>query len=214
MMKMIRQIFQNDLKEKLIVFAVMTGIFLPVRLLFYTFISPHWLGSFGLVSAIAALMYVLVKKKKLGWFGRLFERQMGRITTGRTGKIVFISVIFFLLYFGSTIFLIDRGNTIYLEEKNMILQVFLDSQQLQNSRTFEEKLESIDLEKQTQIWFGAILDFDHVFSIIYAVVNDITKGWILHFHTVFFVEQIEITAMLFFYRFAYGRQIHGVSKNE
>ena len=206
-----RQRVQNDLKEKLIVFAVMTGVFLPVRLFFYTYISPHWLGSFGLVSAIAALMYVLVKKKKLGWFGRLFEKQMGKITTGKTGKIVFVSAIFFLVYFASTIVLIDRGNTIYLEEKKMILQVFLDSQQLQNSRTFEEKLQSIDLEKQALVWFSAILDFDRVFSIIYAAVNDITKGWILHFHTVFFVEQIEIVGMLFFYRFAYRQKIVEVS---
>jgi len=214
-MMMNRQGFQNDLKEKFIVFAVMTGVFLPVRLIFYTFISPHWLGSFGLVSAIAALMYVLVKKKRLGWFGRLFEKQMGKITTGKTGKVVFISAIFFLVYFGSTIVLIDRGNTIYLEEKQIILQVFLDSQQVQNAKTFEEKLQSFDFAKQTQIWFSAILDFDHVFSIIYAVVNDITKGWILHFHTVFFVEQIEIVGMLFFYRFAYRQKIAEVSeKNE
>ena len=91
----------SDIKEKFIVLAVITGIFLPVRLLFYTYISSHWLGSFGLVSAVSVLMYVLVKKKKLGWFGVLFEKQMGRITKGKAGKIVFSSAMIMLVYLGA-----------------------------------------------------------------------------------------------------------------
>lgn len=197
----------NDLKEKLLVGTIMTAVFLPARLLFYTYISPHWLGSFGLVSAIAVLMYVLVKKKKIGWFGTLFEKQMYKITRGKAGKLVFASAIFFLVYFGSTIVLIDRGNTVYLEEKQMVYQEYLEKQNELAGKTLQENLQqTLDLSKQTEVWAGAILDFDHVFSILYAIANDMTGGWILHFHTVIFVEQMEIVAMLFFYRYAYHQQ--------
>ena len=60
--------------EAVIVFSVMTGIFLPVRFLFVTFVSDHWFGSFGIVSAFAIMMVVLSRKGKLGKFGEMFQR--------------------------------------------------------------------------------------------------------------------------------------------
>ena len=53
--------FQN-LKEILLVFGVMTGIFLPVRLFFVTYVSDNWWGSFGLISIITVLILILSKK--------------------------------------------------------------------------------------------------------------------------------------------------------
>ncbi|MBA4454911.1 MAG: hypothetical protein H2B05_08270, partial [Nitrosopumilaceae archaeon] len=65
----------KSIYETIIVFAVMTGVLLPVRLLFVTFVSDDWLGSFGVISAISVAILVLAKKKKLGEFGNMFQRQ-------------------------------------------------------------------------------------------------------------------------------------------
>src|SRR5574342_745736 len=94
---------RQEIVETMIVFAVMTGPLLPVRLLFYTYVSPHWFGSFGLVSAISILMIVLVKKKKLGRFGGMFENQMSKIHRGKGRIIVYVQTTLVLLVLGGTI---------------------------------------------------------------------------------------------------------------
>ena len=59
----------NEMKEALIVGSVMTGILLPVRLVFYNLVTDDWFGSLGLISLITALMIFAVKKGWLGKFG-------------------------------------------------------------------------------------------------------------------------------------------------
>ncbi len=64
---------KNDLKEKVIIFGATFGLFLPVRLFFSAYISEDWIGSLGIMSALAILLVVLFKFKKLGWFGLIFD---------------------------------------------------------------------------------------------------------------------------------------------
>ena len=78
---------KKDFFEALIVFAVMTGILLPVRLVFVAYVSDNWFGSFGIIAIISATMIILTKKGKLGKFGRMFERQIDKIQHGKKGKI-------------------------------------------------------------------------------------------------------------------------------
>ncbi len=107
---------KNDIKEKAIVFGVTFGLLLPVRLFFSAYISEDWIGNLGIMSAIAILLVVLIKYKKLGWFGVIFEKQMRKTIGGKTGKYLIGFAIFFLVYFGATLMFIDRGNTIYAED--------------------------------------------------------------------------------------------------
>jgi hypothetical protein len=67
---------RQNILEGLIVFGVMTGILLPARLLFVSYISSDWFGSFGIITIISVTMIVLTKKGKLGRFGEMFERQI------------------------------------------------------------------------------------------------------------------------------------------
>ena len=60
----------------------MTGLLLPVRLLFVTFVSDSWIGSFGVISVISISILILAKKGKLGEFGHMFQRQMAEIIEG------------------------------------------------------------------------------------------------------------------------------------
>jgi len=52
----------------------MTGLLLPVRLLFVTFVFDSWIGSFGVISVISISILILAKKGKLGEFGNMFQR--------------------------------------------------------------------------------------------------------------------------------------------
>ncbi|MGI0061995.1 MAG: hypothetical protein ACREBA_06045, partial [Nitrosotalea sp.] len=71
-----------DIKEKLIVFGVITGIFLPIRMVFYAYFSAHWIGSLGLVSSLMFVLIFLAHKQKLGRFGNLFLRQITKTIKG------------------------------------------------------------------------------------------------------------------------------------
>jgi hypothetical protein len=48
--------------------------------------------------------------------------------------------------------------------------------------------------------FEVLGNIDYMFSIAYAVMNDMSHGWLEHVVTVMFVEQIELIGLLFFYR--------------
>ena len=107
---------RTDLKEKLIILGITAGVFLPIRLVFTSFVSDDWLGSLGLMTIFAILLVFLIKMKKLGKIGLMFERQIRKTIGGKTGKYIIGFAFFFLLYFGATLFFIDRGNTIYEED--------------------------------------------------------------------------------------------------
>jgi len=196
---------RKDIKEKLIILAVTTGIFLPIRVLFTAYVSEHWLGSLGLVSAFGLLFVFLIKQNKLGWFGRMFEKQMKKTIGGKTGKyIIFISVLF-LIYFGTSLYFIDKGNTVYFEDKEIFSSVMSSN---------EFSIKNIPVEKlngpQPLVNIAGIqwiLNFDYALSIAYAIMDDTADGWLSHFIVVVFVEQLEMIGLLCFYRNTFRHKI-------
>lgn len=52
----------NSVAESLLIFLVMTAIFLPVRLIFVAYFSDDWFGSFGIIFVISIVMIILIKK--------------------------------------------------------------------------------------------------------------------------------------------------------
>ena len=197
---------KQEIVETLAVFAVMTGLLLPVRLIFYTYVSTHWFGSFGLVSAISVLMVILVKKKKLGRFGQMFENQMRKVQRGKRKILAYGQAALFLLLLGGTIVAIELGNSTYLDIKTQLL----------------ERLEGIDdpqkmlaeSKKMTpQDWIigfvGFVLAIFFAFpqiSALLAILNEMYAGWLLHFYTVALVETLEMTGILIFYRVTLSRE--------
>ena len=187
--------------ESLIVFGVMTGILLPVRLLFVSYVSSDWFGSFGIISAISITMIVLTKKGKLGKFGEMFERQINKLQKGKRAKIVYGQSVIFLLILGGTIFAIEQGNSTYIDLKNQILA---EHEEFTNPEQILEKTG----ELQAQDWVLGVLGlFLAIFvafpqlSAVLAVLNDSFDGWILHFYTVGFVEYLELFGILLYFRF-------------
>ncbi len=193
---------RENILEGLIVFGVMTGILLPARLLFVSYISSDWFGSFGIITAISVTMIVLTKKGKLGRFGEMFERQINKLQKGKRAKIVYGQSIIFLLILGGTIFAIEQGNSTYVDLKNQILE---EHEEFANPNELLAKTEQLE----AQDWvFGVLGLFLAIFiafpqlSAVLAVLNESFDGWILHFYTVAFVEYLELFGILIYFRYS------------
>jgi hypothetical protein len=197
---------KKEIVETLVVFAVMTGLLLPVRLVFYTYVSTHWFGSFGLVSAISVLMVVLVKKKKLGRFGQMFENQMRKVQRGKRRFLAYGQAALFLLLLGGTIVAIELGNSIYLDVKNQLLERI---EGIDNP----EKMLAESKKMTPQDWFMGFVGFllgiffaYPTIAALLAILNETYNGWLLHFYTVALVETLEMTGILIFYRITLARE--------
>lgn len=192
----------NNFLESLIVFGVMTGILLPVRLLFVAYVSSDWFGSFGIISAISIAMIVLTKKGKLGKFGEMFERQINKLQKGKKAKIVYGQSVILLLILGGTIFAIEQGNSTYVDLKNQILEEheeFTDPEEILKKT---EQLEAQDWILGVLGLFLAIFIAFPQLSAVLAVLNESFDGWILHFYTVAFVEYLELFGILIYFRYS------------
>ena len=193
-----------DIKEKLIVFGVITGIFLPVRMVFYAYFSAHWIGSLGLVSSLMFVLIFLAHKQKLGRFGNLFLNQMTKTIKGRSGKIAIVFSLVLIAYFASTLVWIERGNTVYSDEKHLMSNMLF-------SNYDTNKMSSIDIHKIMGIKQGnTMFDVsnvnyaDHIISMTYAIMNDMMGGWMFNLDTILLVEQFEFLGFLILYRKIYN----------
>ena len=103
--------------ESIIVFGIMTGMFLLSRLLFVEYVSDNWFGSLGIITIISVSIIILLQRKKLGFFGPMLERQIYKFQKGKRGLLIIGESVFLLLILGVMIFAIEQGNTAYSELK-------------------------------------------------------------------------------------------------
>lgn len=199
-----------------IVAGVMTGLMLPARLLFVQYVSDSTFGSLGLISAIAVIMIILVKKDKLGKFGVMFEREMHRLTSGKKRIFILCWMTMLTFYFAFSIYSIDQGNTIYFDEKERIKAIVSEKFHL----NFEQPETIIDTLNPEQVVSGvpaysdALLNDFGAIAITQAIMNDLSNGFLLHFHIVFLVEGIEILGVFTFYSIALRNKTKEVTVNE
>jgi hypothetical protein len=199
--------------EAFIVFSVMTGLLLPIRLFFVMYVSDNWFGSFGLISVISITVIILTKKRKLGKFGEMFDRQLSKLQHGKRAKIVYGQSILFLLILGGTIFAIEQGNSTYVELKNEILN---ENEDFSDARQILAKAEKISFQEWVNGFIGMILAIFFAFpqlAAVFAVLNDSSDGWVLHFYTVAFVEYMELFGILLLFRFTMVDKKATISKN-
>ena len=191
----------------------MTGILLPVRLFFVTYVSDNWFGSFGVIALISITLIILTKKRKLGKFGEMFDRQLSKLQHGKRAKIVYGQSILFLLILGGTIFAIEQGNSTYVELKEEILK---ENEDFSDAEQILAKAEKISFQEWVNGFLGMILAIFFAFpqlSAVFAVLNDSSDGWVLHFYTVAFVEYLELFGMLLLFRFTMVGKKAAISKN-
>ena len=191
--------FQN-IREALIVYGAFTALFLPVRFIFVTYISDSWISSFGLISAVSVLILVLSVKNKLGFFGQIFKRQMSVFHSGKIGKIALCYTAFLLMFFGLSSFSIEMGNSHYSHLKD---ELITQETQISDYGFVMEQVQEITLE---QLLLGILLSFLAFvlefpkYSAATAIIDEVFDGWLLHFYTVAFVENLEILLMMVFFR--------------
>lgn len=185
----------------------MTGLLLPARLLFVEFVSDDWLGSFGIITAISVSVIILAKKKKLGFFGPMLERQIYKFQKGKRGIAVFGESVFLLLILGTMIVAIDQGNNVHSQF------MFQNSQKTPVINSPEQVLEMTHEMTPTDWVVGflyapsALLTEFPKMSAAIASIDQSLDGWLMHFYTVGFVEYLELLGILIFYRISFKRKI-------
>ena len=199
-----------------IVAGVMTGILLPVRLLFVEFVSDSTFGSLGLISAISVLIVILVKKKKLGKFGDMFEREITRLTTGKRRVFIFGWLIMLTMYFSFSIYSIDMAETVYYDEKERIKLIVMEKYTLdfEDPSTIIETLEPSEVVGGIPNYTIALFTDFEAIAIVQGIMNDMSNGFLLHFHSIFLVEGIEVLGVFIFYTVTLRRKKNEVVTNE
>lgn len=205
------KIDKQDIKEKLIVMSVTTGIFLPARLLFYAYVSQYWVGSFGVVGMLAIVMFVLVRKNKLGRFGKLFEKQMSRSSRGKIGKIYLAGLVGSLFVFSFCIIMIDMGDNYYHPDRELFYSIIsVANSDFYNQLpklhitqpTQQYMLEAQHMSPNDRIAFLKSHEKNAIFMgvLIFHTMNQIYSGWVAHFVIVGLVSALEMLCLFFFYR--------------
>lgn len=189
---------KQTLKNNLIFVGFSLGILLPVRLVFSEFVSDHWLGNLGIITITGGVLIFLARKNKLGRLGKIFEKQLISTLTGKTGKFIIIVSTIFLVYFGSTLILIERGNTVYADDADIFYLHITNNADLETALNW-------DLKGPTHVdsqhgFFNMFFVLEYAFSITYAMIDEMSKGWMSHLYSILFVEQIEILALVVLFR--------------
>jgi len=197
--------------ESIIVFSFMAGVLLPASLLFVQYVSDNWLGSFGIISILSLSVIILVKKKKLGSFGPMFERQMYKFQKGKRGILVFGESFFILLLLGGMIFTIHQGNSVSSDLNDSSLNSII------SGSSTEYVLDSVNdwgIEDWLYGFLMAPVGFLTAFpqmSIVIASIDQRFDGWLMHFYTVGFVEYVELLGVLIFYKLSFARKSNSLS---
>lgn len=192
------------LKEFIETFSVgiiLLFVLLPIRIIFVRYVADDWLGSFGLITAFSLLILYLSRKNKLGWFGRAFNRQMFKVHKGKRRIFVYSQLAIGFIFFSGTIYAIGLGDSYYALEKTMVIE----SLEFKNIDQFVEKSQEDirlrDLPLAILVFFYIVFFRFDLFAIMLASLNEITDGWVMHFATVFLVEDVELIGILFLTKF-------------
>jgi hypothetical protein len=193
----------SDIKEKLIVFGVITGIFLPIRMVFFAYFSVHWIGSLGLVSSLMFVLIFFAHKQKLGHFGDLFLKQLTKTIKGKSGKLAIVFSLVLIAYFASTLVWIERGNTTYSDEKHLVSQILFSNYSVDKMGPNEiHKIMNIK-QGNTIVDISNVFYMDKIMSMTYAIMNDMTGGWMVNLDIILLAEQFEFLGFLLIYRKIY-----------
>jgi hypothetical protein len=187
----------SDLKEKCILVGVSAGIFLPFRLLASQYFAEHWLGNLGFATAISILMLYLIKKNKLGRLGEILKNQIRKTVWGKSSRLIILLLLGFMVYFGTVIILVNQGNTTYREDKEALFQNIFNEESGQMSQL---RLNGPGVNNDEFVGFSQIRYIEYVFSLSFAILNDLTGDWLASVHLILFMEQVEMVGLFWLYR--------------
>ncbi len=173
-------------------------------MIFYAYFSAHWIGSLGLVSSLMFVLIFLAHKKKLGRFGVLFLHQLTKTIKGKSGKIAIVFSLVMIAYFASTLVWIERGNTIYSDEKHLVSQILFSNYDT-NKMNPDDIHKIMNLKQANTVLDGSNVNYaDQIISMTYAIMNDMMGGWMVNLDMILLVEQFEFLGFVILYRKIYS----------
>ncbi len=186
----------GDLREKCILVGVSAGIFLPFRLLAGQYFAEHWLGNLGFATAVSILMIYLAKKNKLGRFGEILNNQVRKAVWGKSARLIILVLLGFMVYFGTVIVLVNQGNTAYADDKEALFQNIFAAE----SASSKLKINGPGITDGEFAGFAQIRYMVYVFSVSFAILNDLTGDLLASMHLILFMEQVEMVGLFWLYR--------------
>ncbi len=217
------------MKQYFVVGLIMMAIFLPVRLIFYSYVTHGVASNLGVMSAIAIAMFILIEKDKLGWFGIYFKNRIRRLIFHRVIWVVVFFNILTIVIYGSFLIQIDKVESGQnKEEIDFYMAVLIlnhtdgtllpDHHDLKDIGLYpsESAIESFRAglaDNSTQDRMVATFSDDNVWHFVDLMLavtlyeyNENTDAWLSHFVTVIVVQEIEALWLLFFYRKVYFKK--------
>lgn len=186
-----------SIKENLITVGFFTGILFPLRMLFYSYLSSYWIGSFGIITAVTLTLLYLAKKGKLGKFGNIIIRRFYKRAKGKSGigAIIFSSVIIYLSL------LVIISCTYASHNEITLVKSTLKDGGINSIHDFISKpLPQASWEEYIAAEF-IVLTPNPLGAAIWKTVNQMTNGWILSILTVEVIEVIEALGLTLYLRY-------------
>lgn len=229
--KLFTRIHGENFKQWGVVTVISLGAFLPVRLIFYNYVSHSWLGNLGVMSAIAIILFLLIHYNKIGIVGVYFRNKITRIVFSKIGYTGLVISVLFASQWGVMLYLVDLAEFDLVEERNYFYSHLIYGSVKDGNFNLAKSLQDINLYPEPQYLYEVASmnktvraehfintiklddDFQSIIrftSFTLHAMNEEWGAWGSHFATVFMVEELEAIALFFFYRKVYRKQL-GVS---
>ena len=192
----------SSLKESLIVGGFFIVVFLPVRLLFFTYVSDHWFGNLGVLSAMMFLIVWLSYRKKLGYLGELVIKKLNKIRNSKVTKYFIIMQLFSIYIIGSSFIGISAGES---SASLQMVQETLIASNISDVESFHElaydNVEILDFVLLIPLMFLLPFFEFELYSAMLHSIDNLYDGWLSHFLAITFIEILESFAIVVYFRY-------------
>jgi hypothetical protein len=189
--------------EFLIVTFSLIAILVPLRIFAKIIFIDEWIGSIGIITVVFGLMLYLSKKEKLGFFGKMFIRQITKNHKGKRKWIIYSQTGLFLSMGFLTIFCIHAGNTEYHILKEQVIAEFEKQGMLIDYDLNFDAINQISSQVSPEQQIGAIAALPmlsiqnfEIFSVVLAVTDQMMGGWVMYFWQIMVIETLEVAIFL------------------
>lgn len=189
------------------------GIFAPIRLLYYTYIGHFYGANLGILTVITLTMYVLIKKKKLGFIGRAFEKRVIRMTSRKLTRYAIVMWIFNVIFYGGMTLMFNYGDSSNTSD----LQLLLTAAYLKTGQGLDQSTKGI-IDPNTisyvmilspdMLTHKQVVIFQHpiqMFVIIMSAFNKGTSSFFSYYTAFMFAEETEVMLLFFFEKRMYRK---------
>lgn len=161
-------------------------------------------------------MLYLVKQEKLGYVGRVWKRQIMKISKGKLGVLTITSLLFSITALSFIVYVTDvNRNT---EEMNTFVKQLAEEQGVVGLFDLysTERLERLYGASPNEMYEAFVFLFEHpqALGMMYAVIDEMTYGYHQHFNIVWLVEACESLGLVIYFRFFYGKKKQVSINNE